>query len=220
MLSKIHCQTCSLIEMYSRASSSSFISPLPIRTPFHASNQRRTGHGIHLSERPLKQNRRPHAPAIIAGVRQPSFNSGSKLRAAVLVSGGGRSLSNLCERIESNLLSNVSICVAIASKKSAGAIDIAKGYKLPVRVAIAKEYSGRADEYSCAITDILDEFNPDLVVMAGWMHFYRIPAHYTGKVINIHPSLIPSFCGKGYFGDRVHRAVVSDFCNSTQTSIF
>lgn len=198
--------------MYTRTPTS-FISPLPICSrPLRASNHQRTGHGINLCENPPKQPRSSssYVPAIIARVRQPSHNSGSTLRAAVLVSGGGRSLSNLCERIESNRLSNVSICVAIASKKSAGAIDIAKGYKLPVRVVSAKEYKfGRSDEFSSAITDVLDEFNPDLVVMAGWMHFYRIPVHYTGKVINIHPSLIPSFCGKGYFGDRVHRAVVS-----------
>lgn len=54
-----------------------------------------------------------------------------------------------------------------------------------------------------------DDFEVDLAVLAGWMHFYKIPERYMTKLINIHPSLIPAFCGKGYYGNRVHQAVVS-----------
>ncbi len=137
------------------------------------------------------------------------FSASNPVRAAVLVSGGGRSLANLCERISSRELTNVSICVVIASKKTAGAIALAEGFGLPVHVVREKDFTKDKALFSDAITEILDRYSIHIVVLAGWMHFYRIPVRYLGKVINIHPSLIPAFCGKGYYGNRVHAAVVS-----------
>ncbi|KAJ8908792.1 hypothetical protein NDN08_005496 [Rhodosorus marinus] len=126
---------------------------------------------------------------------------------AVLLSGGGRSLENVLQKIESGDLAGVNVKCVLASKKSAGGLGKAESRGIPTRVLTPKEFDTE-EEFSDAITSSLDEFGVDLAVLAGWMHFYRIPDHYLGKVVNIHPSLIPAFCGKGYYGERVHRAVL------------
>lgn len=140
------------------------------------------------------------------------------LRIAVLVSGSGRSLQNLCEKVHSDHLRGCEISLVIASKPSAGAIQRAENFGVPTRVVRQKDFNGNIEAFSDAISHVLDEFQVDLVIMAGWMHFYQIPTRYDGRVINIHPSLIPSFCGKGYYGSRVHEAVVSNllFCSCCQ----
>ncbi|KAI0560038.1 Formyl transferase [Gracilaria domingensis] len=128
-----------------------------------------------------------------------------------MVSGSGRSLQNVCEQITSGQMEGCQVNLVIASKPTAGAISRAEHFGVPTRVVRQKDYDGNVESFSGAISHLLDEFKIDLVVMAGWMHFYLIPPRYDGKVINIHPSLIPSFCGKGYYGNLVHEAVVS--CN-------
>lgn len=133
----------------------------------------------------------------------------SPLKIAVLISGGGRSLENICERIEAGTLTGCEISVVIASKKSAGGIQRAERFGIPTRVLRMRDFDNNTELFSCKVSNLLDEFSVDLVVLAGWMHFYLIPPRYEGKVINIHPSLIPAFCGKGYYGQRVHDAVVS-----------
>lgn len=130
---------------------------------------------------------------------------------AILVSGGGRSLENICERIERRMLTGCQVSVVIASKNTAGAIEKAERFGIPTRVVRFKDFERSSERFSDALSVILDEFGVDLVVLAGWMHFYLIPPRYEGKVINIHPSLIPAFCGKGYFGHHVHEAVVRSF---------
>ncbi len=152
---------------------------------------------------------RPRTIPTSLTIRASSTTTANKIRIAVLVSGGGRSLKNLHERIQSRSLRNVEICTVLSSKSTAGAIDLANSFNLPVHVISSQDYKGKTAEYSDAITKVLDSYSPDLVVMAGWITFYQIPSHYASKVINIHPALTPSFSGKGYYGDRVHRAVVS-----------
>lgn len=162
------------------------------------------------SGRPLGQHYR-------AARRRPRATPGAAvtctavLRTGVLVSGGGRSLQNICERIEHGSLTGVTVSVVVASKSTAGALARAERFGIQTRVLEAKDYAKDTNDYSDAISNVLDEFKIDLVVLAGWIHFFMIPKRYMHKVINIHPSLIPSFCGKGYYGDRVHEAVVSLF---------
>lgn len=127
---------------------------------------------------------------------------------AVLVSGSGRSVENLCKSIEEGRLTRCEVALVIASKGKAGAIERVKKYGVPTRVIRPIDYEKDIVRFSNAISEILDSFSVDLVVMAGWMHFYVIPDRYFGKVLNIHPSLIPSFCGQGFYGSRVHEAVV------------
>lgn len=130
-------------------------------------------------------------------------------RIAVLVSGGGRSLENICEKIDAGTLTGCEVSLVIASKNSAGAIENAERCGIPTRVLRLKDFERSTERFSDAISNVFDEYDVDLVVLAGWMHFYLIPSRYEGHVINIHPSLIPAFCGKGYFGHHVHEAVVS-----------
>lgn len=132
----------------------------------------------------------------------------ASLRTAVLVSGGGRSLENLCERLRNDNLRGIDIACVIASKRSAFALERAKNFEVPSHVVSPKDCGRRSDDFSDAITKLLEHYRVELVVLAGFMHFYRIPDQYKHKVINIHPSLIPSFCGKGFYGHHVHQAVV------------
>jgi phosphoribosylglycinamide formyltransferase 1 len=136
------------------------------------------------------------------------------VRTGVLVSGSGRSLENICERMEAGTLTGISIDVVIASKASAGAIQRARRFGIETRIVQPGDYRHDSERFSEAVSEVLDSFNIDLVVLAGWLHFYRIPAHFVNKVMNIHPSLIPAFCGKGYYGHRVHEAVVSAECRT------
>lgn len=136
--------------------------------------------------------------------------SGIQLRRlGVLVSGGGRSVENLCQAIVNGKLVRCEIAVVIASKNNAGAIERVKPFGVPTHVFRPIDYDKDTARFSDAISTMLDQFSVDFVVMAGWMHFYLIPDRYLSKVLNIHPSLIPSFCGRGYYGSRVHQAVVS-----------
>jgi Formyl transferase len=130
------------------------------------------------------------------------------LRTGVLVSGSGRSLENICQRIQVGRLTGIDVNVVIASKASAGALKHADRFGIEYRVIRPVDYDPDSDQFSDAISRVLHEFRVDLVVLAGWMHFYRIPDEFANKVVNIHPSLIPAFCGKGYYGHRVHEAVV------------
>ncbi|KAA8494507.1 Trifunctional purine biosynthetic protein adenosine-3 [Porphyridium purpureum] len=135
---------------------------------------------------------------------------GEGVKTAVLLSGGGRSLENLIVRIEQKTLTNVEIACVIASKPSAGGIERARARSIPTHVIRPRDFEGEdtVQRFSAAINDVLDRHAVELVVLAGWMHFYLIPTRFEHRVINIHPSLLPSFCGKGYYGEKVHKAVL------------
>lgn len=139
----------------------------------------------------------------------PNRKQDRSLNVAVLVSGSGRSLENLCEKVEDGSLSGCNMKLVISSKKTAGAIARAEKYSILAKVLRLKDFESDTEAFSEAISNSFDEIEADLVIMAGWMHFYKIPPRYDGKVINIHPSLIPAFCGQGFYGHRVHEAVVS-----------
>lgn len=130
------------------------------------------------------------------------------LRAGVLVSGGGRSLENICTRISDGRLRGLSVAVVISSRGAAGGVARAHRLDLPTRVVRPIDYERDAARHSAAVCDVLDEFGVQVVVLAGWLHFFLIPDRYTHRVLNIHPSLIPAFCGKDFFGNRVHQAAI------------
>jgi folate-dependent phosphoribosylglycinamide formyltransferase PurN len=87
-------------------------------------------------------------------------------------------------------------------------LERAEAAGIPAFVVSRKRIRDPA-QFSDAITEVLDRFRPDLVTMAGFLSLWRIPPHYEGRVLNIHPALIPLFCGKGFYGMRVHDAVVA-----------
>jgi phosphoribosylglycinamide formyltransferase-1 len=131
------------------------------------------------------------------------------LRLAVLVSGGGRTLANLLERIAAGALS-ATVETVVSSKAGIRAVDIARAAGIPAHV-LPPQGRSRAD-WSAEIFTCCRAAGADLVVMAGFLHLVEIPEDFVGRVINIHPALLPAFGGQGYHGMHVHRAVLARGC--------
>ena len=129
---------------------------------------------------------------------------------AVLLSGNGRSLQNMLDRIAAGRLS-ASVSVVVASREDAYGLTRAQNAGIPTVVVTPRRAGGFAG-MSREIEIALAEYPVDLIVLAGFMCFFRIPDKYLGKVMNIHPALIPAFCGKGYYGHLVHEQVIAHGC--------
>lgn len=131
------------------------------------------------------------------------------LKVAVFVSGGGTNLQAIIDGIESGRITNTKIAVVISNKKEAYALERARLYNIPTKVISPKDFENKEDYYS-ELIHILGSFGVELIVLAGYM--VKIPEvlvhKYRNQIINIHPSLLPSFCGKGYYGLKVHEAVL------------
>lgn len=127
----------------------------------------------------------------------------------VLVSGGGTNLQALIDAEKSGVIKNGKITCVISSKEGVYALERAKQNGIPTRVMPRKDYADVAT-YTKAVTAALIEEKADLVVYAGFMTILdeQIVKAFPYKMINIHPALIPSFCGKGYYGLHVHEAVL------------
>ena len=123
----------------------------------------------------------------------------------VLVSGGGTNLQALIDAQEGGLISGGKITCVIASKPGVYALERAKKHGIPSRVIPRREYAD-VKAYSEAILEALNEEEADLVVYAGFMTILDelVVRAYPNRMMNVHPALIPSFCGKGYYGLRVH----------------
>ncbi len=123
----------------------------------------------------------------------------------VLVSGGGTNLQALIDAQNSGVIKNGKISLVISSKEGAYALERAKNNGIDTCVLPRKEYSDNKS-YSEALLEILDQANADLIVYAGFMIILDecVCNKYENKMINVHPALIPSFCGKGYYGLHVH----------------
>jgi len=132
------------------------------------------------------------------------------LRVVVCVSGGGTNLQAIIDRCADGTIRNAQIVRVISNKKDAFALERAKKAGIPGICISPKDYPSR-EEFNLAFQKGLDEAEPDLIVLAGFL--VQVPrnvvAAYPGKIINIHPALIPSFCGKGYYGLRVHEAALA-----------
>ena len=123
----------------------------------------------------------------------------------VLVSGGGTNLQALIDAETNGKIPNGSITCVISSKEGAYALERAKNHGIKIRTIARKEYADAAD-YSRAILEALTEEQADLVVYAGFMTILdeQVVRAFPNKMMNVHPALIPSFCGKGYYGLKVH----------------
>ena len=132
------------------------------------------------------------------------------LRLAVLISGGGRTLQNLIDRSRAGTL-KARVVKVISSLRSAYGLERARNAGIPTAVVRRRDFTDTAS-FSAAITAELQECSADAVVLGGFMCFYEIPQCYAGRVMNIHPALLPSFGGKGYYGERVHNAVLQRGC--------
>jgi len=124
----------------------------------------------------------------------------------VLISGGGTTLRNLIEKIDAGEL-DVQIRLVVSSSPSAGGLQYAEKADIPAAVAQRKAFDSR-DQFSEAIFDRCRQAGVELVVMGGFLKQITVPDDFTYRVVNIHPALIPSFCGKGFYGHHVHEAVL------------
>ena len=132
-----------------------------------------------------------------------------KLRLGALISGGGRTLMNILDYIKAGKLS-AEVVIVIASRECKGA-ELARQAGLNVHVVPYKQMPN-VETYSNRIVELLDAAKVDLVVQAGFLSYWKLPERYLGRVMNIHPALLPSFGGKGMYGLRVHQAVLAAGC--------
>lgn len=125
---------------------------------------------------------------------------------AVLLSGGGTTLQNLLDRMDAGSLA-ARVSVVVSSRADAFGLERARRRGIPAVVVSSGRHKD-PDAFSRRIAEELARHPVDLVVMAGFMCFFRIPDEFIGRTMNIHPALIPAFCGKGFYGHYVHEAVV------------
>lgn len=128
------------------------------------------------------------------------------LRLAVLLSGNGTTLQNLIDHIEAGQL-HARIVVVIGSRSGAYGLERAKRDGLEA-ICLPRRAYADLDAYGQELNATLDRYAPELIVLAGFLHLFRFARHYRGRVLNIHPALVPAFSGKGFYGQRVHQAAL------------
>ena len=128
------------------------------------------------------------------------------LKLAVLLSGSGTTLQNLIDRIEEGVLP-AEIVLVLSSKENAYGLQRAKDAGIDAYAVKRKAY-GNTSEFNDALYKYIDSYQIDLIVLAGFMSIFRIDSKFKNMVMNVHPALIPAFCGKGYYGQKVHKAVL------------
>lgn len=132
------------------------------------------------------------------------------LKLAVLVSGGGTNLQAIIDSIADGRITNAEIKVVISNNKNAYALERAAKAEIPAKALSPKDFTDR-EAFNDALLQALIDSEADLVVLAGCLVVIppKIVEHFKNRIINIHPSLIPSFCGKDYYGLKVHEGVLN-----------
>ena len=138
-------------------------------------------------------------------------------RIAVLVSGGGRSLENLAGAIARGEVPG-RIALVLSNTPKAFALERARRLEIPA-VVIDPERKLTPEEFSRDAFAAIESFQCEVAVMAGFLRLLRIPERWIGRVMNIHPALLPAFGGKGYYGDRVHEAVLASGVKETGCTV-
>ena len=135
----------------------------------------------------------------------------TKTKIAVLVSGGGTNLQALIDAQQGGALPSGEIVLVVSSQRGAYAIERAAKAGIPSVVCNKKELGGTQEVFESAICAALDEAGVELIILAGFMSILSegFTTRYRDRIINVHPSLIPSFCGKGMYGLKVHEAALS-----------
>lgn len=132
------------------------------------------------------------------------------LDVVVLVSGGGTNLQAIIDAVESGDITNTRIAGVISNNKNAYALERAKKHGIESRCVSPKDFTSR-EEFNEKFQEAVEELGPDLIVLAGFL--VAIPPsmieRYRNRIINIHPSLIPAFCGTGFYGLKVHEAALN-----------
>ncbi|MCD8118455.1 MAG: phosphoribosylglycinamide formyltransferase [Lachnospiraceae bacterium] len=132
------------------------------------------------------------------------------LKITVLVSGGGTNLQAIIDAIDAGRITNAHIEAVISNNKNAYALTRAKNHGIPAIVLSPKDFAARED-YNRALVETIDGTDCGLIVLAGCMVILppELIRKYENRIINIHPALIPSFCGTGYYGLKVHEAALA-----------
>lgn len=141
----------------------------------------------------------------------------AQARIAVFVSGGGRSLDNLAHEITAGRL-EASIALVVSNTAKAFAIERAKRLGIPTAI-IDPDRKLSPGDFSREAFERSDAAGAELVVLAGFLRLLEIPERWSGRVINIHPSLLPAFGGQGYYGHRVHDAVIQSGAQFTGCTV-
>ena len=142
-----------------------------------------------------------------AGVREGK--SSGPCRIVVMVSGGGTNLQAIIDRVKDGSITNTVIAGVISNNRNAYALKRAEKNGIPSKCISPKDYETR-EIFNEKLLEAVNGYEPDLVVLAGFLVVIppEMTAQYRNRMINIHPSLIPSFCGKGYYGLKVHEAAL------------
>ena len=132
------------------------------------------------------------------------------LKLAVLVSGGGTNLQAIIDAIGAGKITNACISVVISNNANAYALERARAHGIEALCISPKDFESR-EAFNQAFLEKLNSYNVDLVVLAGFLVVLpeMMIKEYTNRIVNIHPSLIPSFCGKGFYGLKVHEGVLA-----------
>ena len=132
------------------------------------------------------------------------------VKIAVMVSGGGTNLQALIDAEQSGIIKSGKISLVLSNKADAYALERAKRADIPTAV-VEKKSCADASEFEDKLIEILDGAGIEIIVLAGFMSILteKFTRHYENRIINVHPSLIPSFCGKGFYGLRVHEAALA-----------
>ena len=145
------------------------------------------------------------------------MTAASPLRLAVLLSGNGTSLENLCEQIDSGALS-AEIAVVVSSKPDAFGLERARRRGIPA-ISVPRRQYASVDHFNDALHEALAPFKPDLVALLGFLSLFQLRDLYNERVINVHPALIPAFSGQGYYGHRVYDAVLESGVKITGATV-
>ncbi|EPR11910.1 phosphoribosylglycinamide formyltransferase [Ruminiclostridium papyrosolvens] len=142
------------------------------------------------------------------------------LNVGILVSGGGSNLQAIIDKVESGYIKNVSIVTVVSSRPDAYALERAKKHGIK-GICISRKTFSNIEEYDEALISHFKALEVDLVVMAGFLSILgeRFTRAYEGRVINIHPALIPSFCGKGFYGIIPHQKVLESGVKVTGATV-
>lgn len=132
------------------------------------------------------------------------------LKVVVMVSGGGTNLQAIIDGVENRSISNTEIVGVISNNKNAYALERAKNHGIPAQCISPKDFVDRR-QFNEKLLEAVEDYSPDLLVLAGFLVVIppEMTAKYKNRMINIHPSLIPSFCGTGYYGLKVHEAALA-----------
>lgn len=143
----------------------------------------------------------------------------SKLKIVVLASGSGSNLQALIDAATSESF-NGRIGLVITDRTNAYALQRAENHGIAAICIDRKAYSNKAD-FDMHLINILNEAQPDLIILAGYLSILSsdLTHKYQGKIMNIHPSLLPAFGGKGFYGEKVHKAVIESGCNKTGATV-